>query len=161
MRRKRIIIGLIILWGAAFPSIGQGIQIGAEYGLFSDTKFAFPGSYGSLVVDYQLKSSNIAFCFEPAVIVQDNSQLTGSLPLSVKYRIGDLWKLAPELGLFYWTTGRGGLIAGVSLERTVAGNWIPYVTSGFWNVFYKDSQENELVTIPALNFGLGLKYQFK
>ena len=141
-----------------FNSQGQGLQTGLEYGVITDAKVQFPASYVSVNIDYQFSSSQFAIGFKPGIIVQDNSKITGNIPLSVKYRFGELWNLSPELGIFYWTTGRGGMIVGISLERRINDKWIPYLNGGYWSVIYKDGISSSLESLSAINLGVGLKY---
>ena len=141
-----------------FSSQGQRFQVGIEYGVITDAKVQFPASYVSAHIDYQFSSSQFAVGFKPGIINQDNTRITGNIPLSVKYRFGELWNLSPELGIFYWTTGRGGMIAGISLERRIGGKWIPYLNGGYWSVLYKDGISSSLESLSAINLGVGLKY---
>lgn len=142
----------------AFNSHGQGLQIGLEYGVITDAKVQFPANYVSAHIDYQFSSSQFAVGFKPGIIIQDNSRITGNIPLSVKYRFGELWHLSPELGIFYWTTGRGGMTVGISLERRINDKWIPYLNGGYWSVLYKDEISSSLESLSAINLGVGLKY---
>lgn len=151
---------LIVQISFVFHSYGQEFQVGFEYGIISDAKVQFPASYAAVVIDYQLSASKLALGFEPGIIIQDNSKVTGSIPLSLKYRFGELWKLTPRLGAFYWTSGRGGLTTGASLERRIKHKWIPYLNLGYWNVLYKDGISNSIESLSAINLGVGLKYAF-
>ena len=158
MHRSRTFIlfaSLQILF--VFNSQGQELQTGLEYGVITDAKVQFPASYVSVNVDYQFSSSQFVVGFKPGIIIQDNSRITGNIPLSVKYRFGDIWNLSPELGIFYWTTGRGGMIAGISLERRI-NRWVPYLKGGYWSVLYKDGVSSSIESLSAINLGVGLKY---
>ncbi|MFZ9028068.1 MAG: hypothetical protein ACO2Z9_03580 [Crocinitomicaceae bacterium] len=142
----------------AFNSHGQELQTGLEYGVITDAKVQFPASYVSAHIDYQFSSSQFAVGFKPGIIIQDNSRITGNIPLSVKYHFGELWNLSPELGVFYWTTGRGGMTVGISLERRLKDKWIPYLNGGYWSILYKDGISNVIESLSAINLGIGLKY---
>ena len=160
---RMINIRKIILYSAlqilcVFNSQGQEFQAGIEYGVITDAKVQFPASYASFVLDYQFPASQFAFGFEPGIIIQNNSRITGNIPLRVKYRFGELWNLSPELGFFYWTTGRGGMTAGISLERRINDKWIPYLNGGYWSVLYKDGISGSLESLSVINLGIGLKY---
>lgn len=156
VRKFILFITLQILF--VFNCQGQGLEAGVEYGGITDAKVQFPASYVSVNIDYQFSSSQLGLGFKPGLIIQDNARITGNIPLSIKYRFGELWHLSPELGIFYWTTGRGGMTAGVSLERRINDNWIPYLNGGYWSVLYKDELSSSLRSLSAINLGIGFKY---
>ena len=139
-------------------SSGQVMQCGILSGVLSDTRLEFPAGYSSVVVNYEFKSSKIALGAEPGVIVQNNSKWIGSVPLIIQYRFGNVWNVSPQLGLFYWTTKRGGVLTGVSLERSLGAKWIPFFNARFYNVFYRDIASYQLRQIPAFSVGLGLRF---
>ncbi len=159
-RISRLICAHLLIFNIHFTLFGQSTLIGAEYGVLSDTKFEFPAKYGALIFEYNLNSSNFFLGFEPGLIIQDNFEIIGSIPFILKYQLGDLWIFSPEFGAFYWTTRRGGVLAGASLQRKITEKWTPYLNACFWNVYYKDEVSNSTGYVPAVNFGIGIKYKF-
>lgn len=139
-------------------SSGQLMQCGILSGVISDTRLEFPTGYSSVVVNYEFKSSKIALGAEPGVIKQNNSKWIGSIPLIVQYRFGNVWNVSPQLGLFYWTSKRGGVLSGVSIERSVGAKWIPFFNARFYSVLYRDLPSTQLQHITAFSIGIGLKF---
>ena len=167
---KKIKLFGILLFYLCLPWVcrSQEYNVGVELGVISD--FGLNNQAVNLNGLFEFRPANAFFSINtnPGLIVTKEGSIFGSIPLFMKFIIGDKYKFCPKFGTFYWTNRRWGLTGGFNFEALFKEKLSPFLSADFIKGYYKEQipshfggSSTSIDSFGILRLSIGFKYQLK